>query len=163
VYGNFTGSIVGNGHTFKNIAVEQTNNSKVNAGLFGYLAEGAAISDLTFENVSFTIKAGTRVAGTSYGLLAGTISEKAVFENVAITGGQLLVDASCYFGTDDYVIGLLCGMGSAPIDADITCTVIGEGLWVSVADGVVTLSDEPVGDPTAPTEETVPEETEAQA
>ena len=163
VYGNFTGSIVGNGHTFSNIAVEQTNNSKTNAGLFGYLAEGAQLKDLKLQNVSFTIKAGTRVAGTSYGLLAGTISEKAVFENVAITGGQLLVDASCYFGTDDYVIGLLCGMGSAPIDADITCTVIGEGLWVSVADGVVTLSDEPVGDPTAPTEETVPEETEAQA
>ena len=161
VYGNFTGSIVGNGHTFKNIAVEQTNNSKTNAGLFGYLAEGAELSDLTFENVTFTIKAGTRVAGTSFGLLSGTISEKAVFNNVAITGGQLLIDANSYFGTEDYVIGLLCGMGSAPIDeSGITCTVVGEGLWVSVVDGVVTLSDEPVGDPTAPAEETVPEETQ---
>ncbi|MBQ6839279.1 MAG: hypothetical protein IJO45_01135 [Oscillospiraceae bacterium] len=161
VYGNFTGSIVGNGHTFKNIAVEQTNNSKVNAGLFGYLAEGAQLSDLTFENVSFTIKSGTRVAGTSFGLLAGTISEKAVFDNVAITGGQLIIDSGCYFGTDDYIIGLLCGMGSAPIDSsDIACTTTGEGLWVSVADGIVTLSDEPVGDPTVPAEETVPEETQ---
>ena len=159
VYGNFTGSIVGNGHTFSNIAVEQTNNSKTNAGMFGYLAEGAQIKDLKLENVSFTIKAGTRMAGTSFGLLAGTISEKAVFENVVITGGQLIVDASSYFGTEDYVIGLLCGMGSAPIDtADITCTTSGEGLWVSVTDGLVHLSDAPVEE--AASEPTVPEETQ---
>ena len=126
MYGNFTGSIVGNGHTFRNITVEQTNNSKTNAGLFGYLAEGAAIRDLTLENVTFTIKSGTRVAGTSYGLLAGSISDKAVFENVAITSGTLQISSECYFGTDDYTIGLLCGMGSAPIDASaITCVAVG--------------------------------------
>lgn len=159
VYGNFTGSIVGNGHTFCNIAVEQTNNSKANAGLFGYLAEGAEIKDLTFENVTFTIKAGTRVPAT-FGLLAGTISEKAQCENVAITAGKLLIDAGCYFGTTDYVIGLLCGMGNADIDtSDITCEVVGEGLWVSVADGIVTVSTEPLEG--APAQETVPEETQA--
>ena len=162
VYGNFTGSIVGNGHTFKNIAVEQTNNSKTNAGLFGYLAEGAQIKDLTLENVSFTIKSGARMAGTSFGLLAGTISEKAVFENVSIKAGQLLVDSGCYFGTDDYVIGLLCGMGSAPVDADITYGVIGEGLWLIVTDGIVSLSNEPVampeGESAEAVEETVPQE-----
>jgi len=158
VYGNFTGSIVGNGHTFSNIAVEQTNNSKTNAGLFGYLAEGAQLKDLKLQNVSFTIKAGTRVAGTNFGLLAGTISEKAVIENVAISGGQLIVDAGSYFGTEDYVIGLLCGMGTAPVEADITCTTTGEGLWVSVADGLVTLSDEPVE--VAVSDPTVPEETQ---
>lgn len=147
MYGNFSGSIVGNGHTLSNITAEQTNNSKTNAGLFGSFSEGASITDLTFENVTMTIKAGTRVAGTSYGLLAGTISNKAVFENVKIQGGQLLIDASSYFGTDDYTIGLLCGMGSAPVDADILCGVIGEGLWVSVESGMVTLLDEaPAGE-----------------
>ena len=127
MYGNFSGSIVGNGHTFSNITVEQTNNSKTNAGLFGYLAEGSAIRDLTLENVTLTIKSGTRMAGTSYGLLAGSISEKAVFENVQITSGILQIDSGCYFGTDDYTIGLLCGMGSAPIDySAITCTAVGD-------------------------------------
>ena len=100
-----------------------------------------------------TIKAGTRVAGTSYGLLAGAISDKAVFENVSIADSQLLVDASSYFGTSDYTIGLLCGMGSAPIDADITCAVVGDGLWVSVSDGVVTLLDEAPADVEIPVEE----------
>lgn len=145
MYGNFSGSIVGNGHTFSNITAEQTNNSKTNAGLFGYLAEGASIKDLTLDNVTVTIKSGTRVAGTSYGLLAGSISDKAVFENVSIANSRLLIDSSSYFGTDDYTIGLLCGMGSAPIDASgITCAVTGEEnvLWIVVADGVVTLLDE---------------------
>ncbi len=157
VYGNFTGTIQGNGHTLSNIAVEQTNNSKVNAGLFGYLAEGAQIRDLTFNNVTFTIKAGTRVAGTSYGLLAGTISEKAALTNVAITAGQLLIDASCYFGTEDYIIGLLCGMGNPAVDGSgITCSVIGEGLYATVTDGIVTLSNEPVES----AGETLPQETQ---
>ena len=157
VYGNFTGSIVGNGHTFSNIAVEQTNNSKPNAGLFGYLAEGAEIKDLTLSNVTFTIKSGTRVPA-NFGLLAGTISEKAVFENVKITG-KLIIDAASYFGTDDYVIGLLCGMGSAPIDiSGIECAVSGDGLWVSVMDGIVHLNDAPAEE--AVSEPTVPEETQ---
>lgn len=126
MYGNFSGSIVGNGHTFRNITVEQTNNSKTNAGLFGYLAEGAKFTDLTLENVTVTIKSGTRVAGTSYGLLAGSISDKAVFENVAITSGTLQISSECYFGTEDYTIGLLCGMGAAPIDySAITCVAVG--------------------------------------
>lgn len=144
MYGNFSGSIVGNGYTFSNISVEQTNNSKTNAGLFGYLAEGASITDLTLENVTVTIKSGTRVAGTSYGLLAGSISDKAVFENVKIKNGLLNIDTAAYFGTEDYVIGLLCGMGSAPVEADIACGVTGEEnvLWVSVSNGVVTLLNE---------------------
>ena len=162
MYGNFTGSIVGNGHTFSNISAEQTNNSKTNAGLFGSLSEGASISDLALRNVTFTIKSGTRVAGTSYGLLAGTISDKAVFENVTVKNGQLQIDSSCYFGTDDYTIGLLCGMGSAPIDADITCAAIGEGLWVSVEDGVVTLLDEAPAGAEVPAEEVPTEEIPAE-
>jgi len=77
---------------------------------------------------------------------------------VTISGGQLIIDAGSYFGTEDYVIGLLCGMGTAPVEADITCTTTGEGLWVSVADGLVTLSDEPVE--VAVSDPTVPEETQ---
>lgn len=143
MYGNFTGTIQGNGHTFKNITLEQTNNSKVNAGLFGYLKETAVISDLNLENVTFTIKAGTRVTGASFGLFAGTISEQAKVENVTITGGQLQIHSNCYFGTEDYVIGLVSGMGNTDIDySGITCAVVGEEagkITITVNDSVVTL------------------------
>ena len=127
MYGNFAGTIQGNGHTFKNISLEQTNNSKINAGLFGHLTETASITDLTLENVSFTIKAGTRVAGTCYGLFAGAISGEATLNGVTIRDSRLLIDSGCYFGVDDYSIGLLCGMGSADIDvSEIVCAAAGQ-------------------------------------
>ena len=126
MYGSFNGTIQGNGHTFSNITIEQTNNSKVNAGLFGSLTEKAVVSDLTLENLTFTIEAGTRVAGASYGLFAGSVSDKAVVENVTVSSGTLQVDSGCYFGSDDYVIGLVCGMGSVDIDpANITTAGVG--------------------------------------
>lgn len=128
MYGNFNGTIKGNGHTMKNIEITQTNNSKVNAGLFGYLTETAEISDLTFENVTFTVKSGTRVVGTSYGLFAGTISADAEVHGVQILKSSLLIDSSCYFGVDDYSIGLACGMGDPSVfdKVEVDCTVVGE-------------------------------------
>lgn len=128
MYGNFAGTIQGNGHTFQNIEFAQTNNSKVNAGLFGQLTETAKISDLTFRNVSFTIEAGSRKAGASYGLFAGTISNEAVLDNVKIENSTLKIDSGCYFSQDDYSIGLLCGMGNTnALDySGITCVAAGE-------------------------------------
>ena len=128
MYGNFAGTIKGNGHTIKNVEVVQTNNSKVNAGLFGNLTEKTNISDVTFENITVTIQSGTRVAGTSYGLFAGTIAENAVLNNVKLLSSTLKIDSKCYFGVTDYVIGLVCGMGNPDViaDAQVACVATGE-------------------------------------
>lgn len=128
MYGNFSGEIKGNGYTFKNITVSQTNNSKVNAGLFGHLTEDASITDLTLENVTFTIEKGTRVTGACFGLLAGTISKDAALDGVAIKNSTLQIDSGCYFGVTDYSIGLVCGMGDDSVieTAEITCVSTGE-------------------------------------
>ncbi len=128
MYGTFTGTIEGNGHKIMNVNLEQTNNSKVNAGLFGMLSESAQIKDLTFENITFTVKAGTRTPGTSYGLLAGTISANATLSNVKILSSTLQVDETAYFGTEDYAIGKVCGVGytSAMDFSGITVQVVGE-------------------------------------
>lgn len=128
VYNNFSGTIHGNGHTLSNIQVVQTNNSKVNAGLFGCLTDQAQIRDLHLENVSVTIQAGTRVNGTRYGLFAGTISDNATVENVSIADATLYIDSGCYFGGSDYVIGLVCGMGNSELipDAQIDCKATGD-------------------------------------
>jgi hypothetical protein len=143
MYGNFSGRINGNGHVFKNIEVTQTQKSKANAGLFGQLTEDAEISDLTLENICFTIKAGTRVPA-NYGLLAGTVSANATVENVKIVGGVLQIDSGCYFGVDDYSIGLVCGSGNDQCieNADISCSVVGENpdrITVAVDGNKVTL------------------------
>ena len=143
MHGNFSGTIQGNGHTFSNISLEQTNNSKVNAGLFGYLSETADISDLKLDNVTFTIKGGTRVVGTCYGLFAGNISAEAVVSGVTIANSTLQVDSGCYFGADDYSIGLVCGMGSADIDASgISTAAVGdnpETVQITVSGETVTV------------------------
>ncbi len=127
MYGNYSGTIQGNGHTISNIAVAQTNNSKTNAGLFGMLTDTARIEDLALENVTFTIQTGTRAAGTSYGLLAGTVSTGVQLQGVTIANGCLQVDSGCYFGTDEYVIGLICGTGTTDIDpTGITTKAVGD-------------------------------------
>ncbi len=146
MYGNFSGTIIGNGHTFKNIELTQTNNSKVNAGLFGNLTEKAKLSDITFENVTFTIKSGTRVVGTSYGLLAGTISNEAKLDKIKILSSKLQIDSSCYFGVEDYSIGLVCGMGNAGAveKAEIECIAVGnnpEALKITVNGNTVTVDN----------------------
>ena len=144
MYGNFSGTIQGNGHTFSGITIEQTNNSKTGAGLFGSLTETAAITDLHLQNVTFTIKSGTRMAGTSYGLLAGTVSDKAAVTGVTIEDSRLQIDSNAYFGTDDYVIGLVCGLGNTDIDASgIQVEVVGatpESIVITVTDGTVTVA-----------------------
>lgn len=143
MHGNFTGTIEGNGHKLMNITFEQTNNSKLNSGLFGNLTETASITDVTFENVTFTIKSGTRMAGANFGLFAGSVSDGAKVENVTIENSTLQIDSASYFGTDDYYIGLVCGLGTTDIDpAGITCTAVGENpeaLVITVNDGIVTL------------------------
>ena len=103
-----------------------------------------AISDLHLQNVTFTIKSGTRMAGTSYGLLAGTVSDKAAVTGVTIADSRLQIDSNAYFGTDDYVIGLVCGLGSTDIDpSGIIAEVVGaapESIVITVTDGTVTVA-----------------------
>ncbi len=144
MHGTYTGTIQGNGFAFKNITFEQTNNSKNNSGLFGQLSETANISDVTFDNVTFTIKGGTRVPGTNFGLFAGTISDTAVVEKVSILNSTMQIDSSCYFGQSDYLIGLVCGMGDASVvkKSEITCVATGanpESIKISVDGNQVTL------------------------
>jgi len=143
MHGSFSGTIHGNGHTFKNIQLEQTNNSKTNSGLFGQLTDTAVLQDITFENVTFTIKGGTRMAGTTYGLLAGAVSDQATCSNVSILTSTLQIDSGCYFGTDDYTIGLVSGMGNTGIDhSGITCKAVGdnpESVIITVTQTTVTV------------------------
>lgn len=145
MYGNFSGTIQGNGHTFSNITLEQTNNSKVNAGLFGHLTEEASITDLKLDKVSFTVKAGSRVTGSAFGLFSGSISAGAEISGVSVTDSVLYIDSGCYFATEDYVIGLVCGMGNSTLidGSGITVAPTGdapESLLIAVEDNEVTIA-----------------------
>ena len=62
---------------------------------------------------------------------------------MTIRNSTLQIDSGCYFGVDDYVIGLLCGMGDADIDTSgIRCQGCGENpalVGISVLDDMVTV------------------------
>lgn len=146
MHGNFAGSIQGNGYTFKNVKAVQTDNSKVNSGLFGSITEDAAISDVTFENAAFTIQRGTRVRGASFGLLAGTLSDAAQLKNVSLINSTLQIDSGAHFASDDYLIGLICGMGNSEkiLSSNINCVAVGdqpENVSIAVSDQMVTLNN----------------------
>lgn len=142
MYGSFAGTISGNGHVISNVSITQTDNSKANAGLFGQLTADAVLKDVTFQNITFTVKKGTRITGTAYGLLCGTAADGATLTNVSVSG-NLQIDSGCYFGTDDYAIGLLCGMGNPTVDySGITCTAVGdapESVVITVTDNTVNV------------------------
>ena len=136
MYANFRGHIKGNGHTFKNISVEQTDARKQNAGLFGQLTAEAVIEDVIFENVTVMIGSGTLQQDASFGLLAGTIDSGAKL-SLTIKNSALLINGSANI-LDNTVIGLLCGTGSVG-DIDISgirCEATGE----NAADIVVTVN-----------------------
>lgn len=142
--GSFGGTIEGNGHTFKNISLNQNNMSKTSSGLFGQLKDTAEISDLTFDNVTYTVKKGSRVSGACFGLLAGQVDPSAVLTEVQIVDSTLQIDSGCAFLSDDYSIGLVAGSGEIPgVDGSgISCTVVGdepETLTVTVEGNTVTL------------------------
>ncbi len=106
----FTGKIIGNGHTLSNITVVQPSGAQ-QGGLFGYIGAGAEITDLHLENVTYTAT-GSRIQGSTFGLLAGTVSDQATIQNVTITG-KLLIDPSLFLdGVDVATYGMLAGAGT---------------------------------------------------
>lgn len=124
--GTFSGSFDGNGHTISNVSVTTTR-SQASAGLFGILAEGASVRDVTFENVKVTLNVQVMNGTPIYGMLAGTAAA-GVFENVTLGSATLEISSDCYFGVQ-YMIGLVCGSGSTngvsyDLDA-LTVTAVG--------------------------------------
>ncbi len=141
----FKGSIVGGGHTIRNITVNQGDTSQDFGGVFGALGSAAVISDVTFENVTYSLQSGSRKPGPAFGLLAGTLREGATLTGVTVSG-TLEIGAECV-PAKDYNVGLLFGLGTAPeglAHTNIDCVKIGDNNPVQVdvdeATGEVTLT-----------------------
>ena len=141
--GTFNGSIEGNGHSIKNVTVIQKDYQKPAGGLFGALGADATLTDLTFDNITFTLQSGTRVTSPAFGVLAGTIAAEATLTEVTVKG-TLQIDSACSTTLkSDCAIGLVCGAGDASaVTADITYEAVGEAadtVKITEKDGVVTV------------------------
>ena len=150
MYGNFAGTIKGNGHTMKNISLSPKDSSKRNIGLFGTLGEQANISDICFENVSMAIAVSTRLPEINYGLFAGNIQANAQIEKISFVASTITIDAEVIFPANGTAIGLFCGVGSVG-DAEfsgITCALVNndggtKSLEIDGNSVIVTTNNEP--------------------
>jgi hypothetical protein len=94
--GTFTGKMYSVGGSFKisNVLATHSNGSSKVGGLFGSIASGAEISNLTFENLTFDLAyTGRRLNETNYGLFAGLIDDNATISNVTISGATFKIGA----------------------------------------------------------------------
>ena len=128
VNNTFTGKIIGNGYTIKNVAIEQSGTSTQSFGLFGQLS-GATLENVTFENVTALIAGGTRMPAATFGLLAGTIQGGTTLTEVKVTGSSLKIAQGINLGlATGYSFGLLCGLdlgdNLSRVDFDISFEVV---------------------------------------
>ncbi len=141
----FRGTINGNGHTFGNITVKQSDVAKQTFGLFGQISAEASITDLTFDNVTAVIEKGARVQDVSYGLLAGKLDSGATLSGLKITASKLLISSDALIDMSKTDIGLLCGIGNiGGFDiSGITCGSTGsapESISVTANGNTVTVT-----------------------
>jgi hypothetical protein len=103
------------------------------------MAATSKLNNVNFENIVVKITKGTRTLGACFGLLAGKIESGAELKDVTITSGTIQIDTNCYWATDDFAIGLVCGAGySNQLGIDlsgITCEKVGDKAWVINIDG----------------------------
>lgn len=110
--------------TFSNITFSEVGDK---TGLFQSVGEDAAISNITFDKVTFTLKTGA-LNMCRYGLFAGILSAEAQIQQVTITNSQILVSADI-IPNENYMVGLISAEGdwSAIDSSGISCMIV-EGI-----------------------------------
>ena len=84
----FTGSIIGNGHTIKNVTLEQSSNDVTYFGLFGQIS--GSIKNVTFDSIKVNVMSGSRMNGPMFGILAGSVEDGA-FANVVLKNSSMVI------------------------------------------------------------------------
>jgi len=107
----FTGQIYtadGKQHKFSNISA--TFSSTANSvGLFGTIASGAVIKNISFENVTIVFTTGNRTADITYGVFAGSIDDDAELSSVEFGDATLRISGTAIFGNEYQFNILACG------------------------------------------------------
>lgn len=125
----FTGTILGNGHKFSNITVEQTDTKLIYSGLFASVADTARMENVSFENVSFNLRAGSVMTGAAIGAFSGSVASLAEFENVSFSGTfAVYPDVNTFNDSCSYALAV--GTGNLPegFTANVSLAVMDDGL-----------------------------------
>jgi hypothetical protein len=128
--GTFTGKMYSSGGSYKisNVVVTYSNGSSKVGGLFGSIAIGAEISNLTFENLTFDLAyTGRRLNETNYGMFAGLIEDNANISNVTINGAAFKIGAISL--GSDHNVNLIANGNTAGITCGtVKLTIYGQEL-----------------------------------
>ena len=148
---SFSGQIIGNGHKITGISTAAAITSKgdvSHGGVFGTLTEKASISDVTFENVTYTVKSALS-SSANLGLLAGT-NKGAALENVSITSSEIVLTAdfcssfASKIKSGDFKLATVFAEGdTASINTTELDVILGEGSTPTASvdnKGVITLT-----------------------
>lgn len=131
---NFSGTIIGGGHTLSGITAEQTDMTGEYFGLFGQITAKATIQDVNFEDTTVKILKGTRKQIARYGLLAGTVETGASISGVTVSNGLLQIDSSANLASD-IEVGLIIGWGYELVNIDyssVRCESIDKDTYLDV-------------------------------
>lgn len=146
--GTFTGQIIGYRHKLENITIVQSDVAQSYGGLFGRIGAAAVIKDVSFVNVSYTLKSGSRITPCSFGLFTGELSASASIENVSVSG-TFSIGTALYTplqGYNVYNVGILSGnLETKGIEYDIKCetyqdTLSMNGFTLNEETGEITIS-----------------------
>ncbi len=146
----FSGIIDGGGHTIKNITVTQSDPGQLQGGIFKVIDGSAVIKNVTFDNVTYAITAGSRMTGASFGALASAVSEQATFENVIFNASLEIKNNSALILSEskNHTVGVMTGSGNvASIGGNVICYFVnGEDKTVISpdGDGMIDISELPI-------------------
>ena len=125
------------------MTILQKNFQKPSCGLFGAVTSAASMSDVTFENITFTLQSGTRVTDAAFGLFAGNLAKDATLTNVTVKGTLQIDSAAKTTLKADCPMGLLCGVGeNSGVTYDIECEAVGDAadsVKITEKDGQITV------------------------
>ncbi len=89
--GEFTGRIIGNGHTVKNVKISRNSPTGATFGLFGTIASDADISGLTFDGIEVAVSKFSKASGEMFGILAGEIANGASLSAIELKNSNITI------------------------------------------------------------------------
>ncbi len=113
--GEFSGKIIGNGHTVKNIVLNQNNTTDKAFALFGTISDCASVKDVTFDAVTVNINKFSNYQNAAFGIFAGEIYDSADISGITVQNSTLNITKGLNLmvavNSRSPLFGLICAVG----------------------------------------------------
>ena len=113
------------------------------------LGDGAVLKNITFDNVTYIITAGSRMNGASFGTLASNVSNQATFDNMTFNATLEIKNSSSLSLSESYnhTVGVMTGNGNvSSISGNVVCYFVNGEERTALTpdeDGMIDISELP--------------------